>query len=483
MFKLRFRWDYFLLLSVFLTGIFIRLKLYFFNTGLHCDEANLALNMISSTFLELFKPLDRLQVAPPVFLILSKVVYQLVIFNFKADFSDLLLKFIPLASGLISIPAMAYLLNNIYRNVFITVSGTILIALNPAAVSYSCVYKQYEFEMLAAIVILILFLKINFERKYLGYFAFLGAMPYFSLSSFFILFPGLLYLFTKDKGSKKNILPAFLTFGFVLLSFVLITLIPVFTTHYSGMADYWGGSFESDANIFNYFKIFMAYIFRTSHYVALLLIMLVSSIIIFIKQKRLLLITLLPLILMYAAACLRLYPLDERVILFALPCVIILILYPLSLIPQKKEVNVFFNTLLVCALVYGIFTFPKGNSVIVKQETGKNLWNWLSHYYDGKSPVVTGYSLSSGLYYRMFYADKMNLYNKAVITDNYKAAIEALPQGEYYFVISRYENYDSEFENFLNNNVEIISQKTFLPDTRADVLNAASGRVIKIKKN
>ena len=186
---------------------------------------------------------------------------------------------------------------------------------------------------------------------------------------------------------------------------------------------------------------------------------------------------------MYAAACLRLYPLDERVILFALPCVIILILYPLSLIPQKKEVNVFFNTLLVCALVYGIFTFPKGNSVIVKQETGKKLWNWLSYYYDGKSPVVTGYSLSSGLYYRMFYAGRMNLYNKAVITDNYKAAIEALPQGEYYFVISRYENYDSEFENFLNNNVEIISQKTFLPDTRADVLNAASGRVIKIKKN
>ena len=108
MFKLKFNTGYCFFILIFCIGLFFRLKLYFLNLSFHCDEANLALNLISRSYPELFLPLERLQVAPPFFLVLSKIFYQFAFFNFTPRVSDLMLRLIPLVSGIAAIPAFGF---------------------------------------------------------------------------------------------------------------------------------------------------------------------------------------------------------------------------------------------------------------------------------------------------------------------------------------------------------------------------------------
>ena len=124
MFKLKFNTGYCFFILIFCIGLFFRLKLYFLNLSFHCDEANLALNLISRSYPELFLPLERLQVAPPFFLDLSKIFYQFAFFNFTPRVSDLMLRLIPLVSGIAAIPAFGFLLQRLFKNKFITAAYT-----------------------------------------------------------------------------------------------------------------------------------------------------------------------------------------------------------------------------------------------------------------------------------------------------------------------------------------------------------------------
>ena len=88
--------DYFIPIIILL-GIILRLFAYFNGLSFWGDEAALALNVINKSYLELFKGLDYLQVAPPIFLVMSKFI----MLDSLRDFS---LRLIPLVSGIISLP-------------------------------------------------------------------------------------------------------------------------------------------------------------------------------------------------------------------------------------------------------------------------------------------------------------------------------------------------------------------------------------------
>ena len=108
---------------------------------MHHDEANLALNMMGHSYLGFFIPLDRNQVCPPFFLIFSKLIYNLVKFNYNAEFSDMLLKFFPLVSGITTLFLFPVLLNSIFANKLLNILGTLFLALNKVAIFYSCVFN------------------------------------------------------------------------------------------------------------------------------------------------------------------------------------------------------------------------------------------------------------------------------------------------------------------------------------------------------
>ena len=83
---------------VLLFGVAVRLYLFFgVEKSLWLDEAALALNVLDKNFLELFKPLQYAQSAPPSFLILTKVLVSL----FGAG--EKVLRFIPFFCSIASV--------------------------------------------------------------------------------------------------------------------------------------------------------------------------------------------------------------------------------------------------------------------------------------------------------------------------------------------------------------------------------------------
>lgn len=88
-------------------GIVLRLFAYFRGISFWGDEAALALNVLEHSYSALFKGLDYLQVAPPMFLVMSKI---LIIDNLR----DFTLRLIPLVSGIAAIPDTSGIRNSCY---------------------------------------------------------------------------------------------------------------------------------------------------------------------------------------------------------------------------------------------------------------------------------------------------------------------------------------------------------------------------------
>lgn len=475
---------------IFCAGLFLRLKLYCTNLSLHCDEANLALNLITRSGFELFKPLERLQVAPPLFLVVSKMIYQFAFFNFIPRISDMLLRLFPLICGITAIPAFGYLLQKLFNNKFITASGMLLLSFAPSAVLYSCVFKQYSTELLITIVTLIIFLKIDLENIKYRYFIFLGIMPYFSLSSFFVLSGGFCYLLGKSIKNKtsKNFLCGTGIFMLLIILYAFVFLIPVYSAHFKDMADYWNKTFLAASGLFDYIKVLLFYLFRNN--VNFLCPYVIFSLILMYRTKKIFCLTAIPLFITFAEVFTKHYPLDERLMLFIIPIVIIILLYPLSLIPQKfYDKKPVIQCLVLCIVaICGLCSFPPSiEKIVTKPETARDVWEYLDKTYDNKTPVALGYSLNTNVYYKIFYFNRFK-YCNFVFINNMEETLKNLPKGEYYIIISRFELYKNlsgkDFFEYLDNakNIIVLESKRFIPDYIKGFTEENSGLLVKIRK-
>ena len=91
------------IISIFVIGIILRLILFIKNPSFIYDESSLALNVIHHSYKDLFNGLDSLQVAPRLFLILSKFLYN-ALSPANDYFRDLTFRIIPFISGVCTLP-------------------------------------------------------------------------------------------------------------------------------------------------------------------------------------------------------------------------------------------------------------------------------------------------------------------------------------------------------------------------------------------
>ena len=144
------------LIAIFAVSIVFQTFLFVKNPSFWHDEAALALNITSRSFAGLLDGLDNLQVAPPGFLFLSKLM--LVLFNPKTDYwRDFCLRVIPFLSGILSIAAFYYLSTQVFRNRLQILISNLLFALNPCAILYASQYKQYSTELFVSVILLSIF--------------------------------------------------------------------------------------------------------------------------------------------------------------------------------------------------------------------------------------------------------------------------------------------------------------------------------------
>ena len=66
--------NIFVLLSIFVLGLYLRLDAFLLNNSFFTDEVLLFANVFSKSYIELFQPLQYFQSAPYIFLVLSKFI-------------------------------------------------------------------------------------------------------------------------------------------------------------------------------------------------------------------------------------------------------------------------------------------------------------------------------------------------------------------------------------------------------------------------
>ncbi|MBN1593606.1 MAG: hypothetical protein JW941_10235 [Candidatus Coatesbacteria bacterium] len=141
------RWAKWALTAVVAAGILAGLIIYLNNRSFIIDEAMLACNVIFRPLADIRNHLDDNQLAPPLFLILSKLSSAL----FKPW--DLSLRVLPLVCSFLSLYLFARLGWRTMRSWFVVVSTTIL-SLNFEYLEFSTTFKQYACDLLVTLLLL-----------------------------------------------------------------------------------------------------------------------------------------------------------------------------------------------------------------------------------------------------------------------------------------------------------------------------------------
>lgn len=434
---------------------------------MHHDEANLALNMMGHSYLGFFIPLDRNQVCPPFFLIFSKLIYNLVKFNYNAEFSDMLLKFFPLVSGITTLFLFPVLLNSIFANKLLNILGTLFLALNKVAIFYSCVFKQYSFEMLLAVILMniVYNLKFNNENFYRNILIFLiiGFCPLFSYSSCFIIAGISFYLVYLFFTLKKKEFLIYLSVMCIPLFFILlIVALPLYINTKSYMNAYWNKEFG--LHFAEYIKIFFSQIFSESNFNFLYfgVAFVVFCAVMLKKNIKLFFIVAVPFIVTYLISYYSLYPAEDRLLLFIFPAFIINLFFIFSLFKFIKSdiINLILFIPVMFYLGFFISNPPALDDLILKPDVARDVWEYFEKIYDKKTVVIFAGSKNSQMYYSKFFPVKRSSY--VLDSTNWYELYNNISPGTYYIISDYSKSYNYLLKRRLLADTNILEYKFFI---------------------
>jgi hypothetical protein len=148
-------------------GIVLRVAQYAANRSLWIDEADLALNLLSRSFLGLTRPLGYGQGAPIGFLFTEEAVTRLV------GFSEYALRIFPLVCGILSLVAFALLSRLILSRPAAPIA-VLLFAVADGLIYYSSEVKPYALDVTASVALLAIAVALAHRQPERGAVAALG---------------------------------------------------------------------------------------------------------------------------------------------------------------------------------------------------------------------------------------------------------------------------------------------------------------------
>ena len=122
--------------ALLLYGILTRFAQYLSNRSIWFDESLLVMNILERGYLELLSPLDNVQAAPPVFLLLTKLLTELF------GHTEYILRLIPFISGIAALFLFAKLAGRLLGRKALPPALALLV-LSDRAIYYSAEAKQY----------------------------------------------------------------------------------------------------------------------------------------------------------------------------------------------------------------------------------------------------------------------------------------------------------------------------------------------------
>ena len=421
------------LISIFAAGILLRIFVYCRNISFWGDEASIALNLINKSYLELFKGLDYLQVAPPGFLILSKFILN--IFNPKIDYiRDLLLRFFPFVFSCLSLLVFYKFSKNFIKDRKTLLFASTLFAFNPCAILYAAQLKQYSLELLVSVVLMSLFYRIIITNKIrIADFVLIPLSMWFSLSSLIISASGFIILLFKKSFNFIKLLPAYLL-SFVV--FYFFSLKSIKQVNYAGMYHWWStgyGFFDlrHPMRLFIRFGELFSFDKTSAECLGIFFIFLILFSLIFSKKFNLLskVFLSLPILITIILSGLSLYPIEARLIIFLLPSFSIIIALNDDWKLRDWLISFFCIASFSASIYYSInpYKFYTSSREVVR---------WLKNHYDGKSEIILDNSWHRYGYYLQDY-NNIRLLNSSCSPygDLCKSELESLNPGTYYMLV------------------------------------------------
>ena len=452
-----------LLILIFVLSVYLRLDAYLINNSFFTDEILLAMNIFEREEWGFLYPLSYQQSAPIGFMMLSKIVAQ------HAGITELCFRFIPFISSLLSLIFFYMLSGIVFKNKYCRLLALFVFGISYQLLFYAQAFKQYSSDVMLTVLFLYAAFKVYDKIKdsgdaiAVGYVAF--TMLCFSFPMFIVVPAFYTAWLITGKGYRIRIvdsLPPLLVGGGF---FVWFYYKHVKTSTY--LISYWHKGFELFTP--EIYKINFQFLFYDYAFPILLLILLVCGFYFLFKRNKFYFWTLfLTIFYTLLAALFKFYPFERRLILFLLPVLIVVSIYPLDNLRKNFQSGV----LALIALIffgYGIFNFSKdfvtGNisylrqdvkpllSEIIKKDRSEKLY-----LYYGSLTAYSYYSKIMDLPYDSViagtYPKDERLSGEYLIND-----LEHLPQGIYYLLFVKGTwTYEQDIETalkWLNKNSSI----------------------------
>ena len=436
-------------------GIILRLAQYLSNKSLWRDELFLALNLSERSIPDLFKPLDYNQYAPAGFLIIQKIVISLF------GTSELAFRFFPLICGIGSLFLFYKLSLKCLSKGAVPIALGFFVVLVPL-IYYSSETKQYSSDVLIALLLILLALKITsndlniFKAFIYGIFG--ATSVWFSHTAVFVLAGITLYIIlnsilTKDWKKVFNSLVFCLLWIISFFASYLITLIH--TDVNKGLKDLWSSFYLSlPSNTWK--NIYMEFLRFSTFNTPAIICLVVGAIILYKKNKNILFIITVPVFITFFASLLHKYPLFERFILFLIPFLILLIAEGIEWIRKKvSNISPILSVLVICLLFYKPLYFTKENFTNpLTQEEMKPVLQYVKEHLKANDVIYISNPLQHAFKY---YAPQYNICNNFLISTERKNLEEAncnLFNYRVFLGVDKINNPVEEFEK-LNGNKRV----------------------------
>jgi hypothetical protein len=318
-------------------GIALRCYQYCMGRSLWEDEAHLALNFMSHGYADLLKPLDYVQVAPPLFL------FSVKFFTTLFGYGPLALRAVPFLVSILTLPLFYYILVEITKSRIAALVGFFTFSVNIAFIYFSSELKTYGIDV--AVYLLLIYLittshkwVVQRRNQLLGIAGCLSIL--YSNISFILLFCMAIVLLMGWVKQKKIIVAECWVLAAWFFAFTFNYLVFIYHNPYTQLfkegysfafppLPLWGKDFSHfmEGSINEIFFTLLLYVSKSFHFAYLLLGLFLVALghAVIKKQYRLLTLTCLPLLLHFCLSLFSIYPFWYRFLLYLMPgCMVLM---------------------------------------------------------------------------------------------------------------------------------------------------------------
>lgn len=366
------------------------------------DSLNLARNIAESNFFELSHPLKYEQSAPILFLYLSKCTTLLF------GISEYSLRIIPVLSGIGCLYFFGKVLQKLHFKKLIAF-GIFWMGSNAMFLRYATEYKQYMTDAFVSVFLIWIAIKYNKAtvKNMLPLAIIFAGAIWLSMPSVFIIFSILIYFAWNQYVQKEKFSPLFFMSIWVILNFVLeyfLILQPAaesdhmqnFHQNYFIQGKFW--NIDAIKHDFGLFVSTIRLSFGKSGLaIGVALVLIFISIYDYIKTKNATgILFIIPIVAVFGASMLGKYSLIERLMIFTMPLLFILILHGLNSVVDRLKstpnwIKYISHVVLLLAFIASIGQTQGFKYLLnpLEIEDNRNALIHIHHHESSKNPIIT----------------------------------------------------------------------------------------------